>query len=63
MSRITMPLQSSDIVYDTMLTFWRTVTSIFFREIRPRGAYNIPKEGPVILVAAPHSNQVKWATA
>ena len=54
------PTRASDLTYDTALMMWRTVTSIFFREIRPRGAYNIPKEGPVILVAAPHSNQVRF---
>ena len=50
--------QHSDIVYETALFFWRTVTNIFFREIRPRGAFNIPHDGPVIFVAAPHHNQV-----
>ncbi|KAG2210538.1 hypothetical protein INT47_002480 [Mucor saturninus] len=30
---------------------------IFFREVRPRGAHRIPKEGPVIFVVAPHVNQ------
>lgn len=45
-------------VYEAQLSFWRTVMSIFFREIRPRGAFNIPKEGPVIFVGAPHHNQV-----
>ena len=50
--------EHSDIVYDTALFFWRTVTNIFFREIRPRGAFNIPHNGPVIFVAAPHHNQV-----
>ncbi len=35
-----------------------TVTrKIFFRDVVVRGAYNIPEEGPVIFVAAPHSNQ------
>ncbi|KAJ7285867.1 glycerol-3-phosphate O-acyltransferase [Mycena rebaudengoi] len=29
----------------------------FFREIRPRGAFNIPRDGPVIFVGAPHNNQ------
>ena len=51
--------QSSDIVYDAALVFWRAVTNVFFREIRPRGAFNIPREGPVIFVAAPHPNQVR----
>lgn len=53
--------QHSDIVYETALLFWRTVTNIFFREIRPRGAFNIPSDGPVIFVAAPHHNQVSAA--
>ncbi|KAI0721682.1 glycerol-3-phosphate O-acyltransferase [Cerioporus squamosus] len=48
---------NSDIVYDAALVFWRCVTNIFFREVRPRGAFNIPREGPVIFVAAPHNNQ------
>ncbi|KAI9497823.1 hypothetical protein BDB00DRAFT_867952 [Zychaea mexicana] len=30
---------------------------IFFREVRPRGAHRVPKEGPVIFVVAPHANQ------
>ncbi|KAF8326345.1 glycerol-3-phosphate O-acyltransferase [Cantharellus anzutake] len=47
----------ANITYDTVLFFWRVVTNIFFREIRPRGAWHIPKDGAVIFVAAPHSNQ------
>ncbi|TRM57587.1 glycerol-3-phosphate O-acyltransferase [Schizophyllum amplum] len=43
--------------YDTAMFFWKTITHIFFREIRPRGAYNIPRDGPVIFVGAPHNNQ------
>ncbi|KAF9451058.1 glycerol-3-phosphate O-acyltransferase [Macrolepiota fuliginosa MF-IS2] len=39
------------------MLFWRTITQIFFREIRPRGAFNIPRDGPVIFVGAPHNNQ------
>ncbi|KAJ7621426.1 hypothetical protein FB45DRAFT_929190 [Roridomyces roridus] len=39
------------------MLFWRIVTGIFFREIRSRGSYNIPKDGPVIFVGAPHHNQ------
>ncbi|KAI8998717.1 glycerol-3-phosphate O-acyltransferase [Trametes punicea] len=49
--------QKTDLVYDAALVFWRMVTNIFFREIRPRGAFNIPRQGPVIFVAAPHNNQ------
>ncbi|KIK58616.1 hypothetical protein GYMLUDRAFT_170760 [Collybiopsis luxurians FD-317 M1] len=40
------------------MLFWNLVVNIFFREIRPRGAYNIPPEGPVIFVGAPHANQM-----
>jgi glycerol-3-phosphate O-acyltransferase/dihydroxyacetone phosphate acyltransferase len=49
---------SPAITYEAALVFWRVVTQIFFREIRPRGAFNIPHNGPVIFVGAPHSNQV-----
>ncbi|KAL5521662.1 SCT1_1 [Sanghuangporus sanghuang] len=52
-----MPDHSPSYIYDVLLVIWRLVINIFFREIRPRGAYNIPKSGPVILVAAPHANQ------
>lgn len=51
--------KSPDIVYEGALLFWRTVTNIFFREVRPRGAFNIPRDGPVIFVAAPHHNQAR----
>ncbi|KIY73050.1 hypothetical protein CYLTODRAFT_440129 [Cylindrobasidium torrendii FP15055 ss-10] len=50
-------MASSDIPYDATMLFWRIVLAIFFREIRPRGAYNIPASGPVIFVGAPHHNQ------
>ncbi|KAJ7063279.1 glycerol-3-phosphate O-acyltransferase [Mycena amicta] len=43
--------------YAAVMAFWNVVTTIFFREIRPRGAFNIPTSGPVIVVVAPHSNQ------
>ncbi|KAI0082693.1 glycerol-3-phosphate O-acyltransferase [Panus rudis PR-1116 ss-1] len=46
-----------DYVYEAALLFWRTVVNIFFREVRPRGAFNIPRDGPVIFCAAPHHNQ------
>ncbi|OCF30421.1 glycerol-3-phosphate O-acyltransferase/dihydroxyacetone phosphate acyltransferase [Kwoniella heveanensis BCC8398] len=43
--------------YDLILIFWRVVINIFFREIRPRGAFNIPKDGPVLFICGPHANQ------
>ncbi|KAF9264708.1 glycerol-3-phosphate O-acyltransferase [Marasmius fiardii PR-910] len=48
---------SSHLTYDASILFWKLVVNIFFREIRPRGAFNIPRDGPIILVAAPHNNQ------
>lgn len=45
------------IVYDIVLWFWSVIFDCFFREIRPRGAFRLPKSGPVIFVAAPHANQ------
>ncbi|KAI6036613.1 hypothetical protein BKA83DRAFT_670255 [Pisolithus microcarpus] len=45
------------VAYETALMFWRIITQIFFREIRPRGGFNIPRDGPVIFAGAPHSNQ------
>lgn len=48
---------SPAITYEAALVFWRMVTQIFFREIRPRGAFHIPHEGPIIFVGAPHHNQ------
>lgn len=37
---------------------WVVMVDIFFREIRSRGSYRIPRRGAVIFVAAPHANQV-----
>jgi glycerol-3-phosphate O-acyltransferase/dihydroxyacetone phosphate acyltransferase len=45
--------------YDLALWLFNLMLSVFFREVRPRGAHKIPKDGPVIFVAAPHANQVK----
>ncbi|ESK96944.1 glycerol-3-phosphate o-acyltransferase [Moniliophthora roreri MCA 2997] len=47
----------SHLAYDASIIFWKFIVNIFFREIRPRGAFNIPRGGPIILVAAPHNNQ------
>lgn len=48
---------ASELVYDFILLILRSVFYIFFREVYPRGAHNIPREGPVILAIAPHHNQ------
>ncbi|KAF9375249.1 hypothetical protein CPB97_011577 [Podila verticillata] len=44
-------------IYDFVSFFFTVLLDIFFREIRPRGAHKVPKQGPVIFVAAPHANQ------
>ncbi|KAG9290933.1 hypothetical protein G9A89_011083 [Geosiphon pyriformis] len=43
--------------YDFVVFFFTVILDVFFREIRPRGSHKIPREGPVIFVAAPHANQ------
>ncbi|EIW72795.1 hypothetical protein TREMEDRAFT_70810 [Tremella mesenterica DSM 1558] len=48
---------AAGIMYDLVLIFWRFIINIFFREIRPRGAFNIPRDGPVLFICGPHSNQ------
>ncbi len=50
---------ASNLAYDLALLLFRGIINIFFREVRPRGAFNIPRDGPVIFVGAPHSNQVR----
>jgi glycerol-3-phosphate O-acyltransferase/dihydroxyacetone phosphate acyltransferase len=44
--------------YDMAQWFMSTLMELFFREIHPRGAWKVPKSGPVLFVAAPHANQV-----
>ncbi|KAG0347113.1 hypothetical protein BG004_000051 [Podila humilis] len=44
-------------IYDIVSFFFTVLLDIFFREIRPRGSHKVPKQGPVIFVAAPHANQ------
>ncbi|RHZ45378.1 hypothetical protein Glove_680g77 [Diversispora epigaea] len=44
-------------LYEIVVYFFSFVLDGFFREIKPRGSYKIPKDGPIIFVAAPHANQ------
>lgn len=44
-------------VYDVILYLLSNIFDCFFREIRSRGGYKVPKQGPIIFVAAPHANQ------
>ena len=45
-------------VYDTVLWLLSILVDLFFREVHPRGAWKVPRKGPIIVVAAPHANQV-----
>jgi 1-acyl-sn-glycerol-3-phosphate acyltransferase len=54
-------LYASSWSYSVFLFVWTNAVNTFFREIRPRGAVNIPRSGPVIFVAAPHHNQA-WCS-
>ena len=44
--------------YDTFLWTMSILADLFFREIHPRGAWKVPRNGPILFVAAPHANQV-----
>lgn len=44
-------------IYDLGLWMFTLCIDTFFREVFPRGAWRVPKQGPVIIVAAPHANQ------
>ncbi|KAI9761495.1 MAG: hypothetical protein M4579_001005 [Chaenotheca gracillima] len=44
-------------VYDLSLWLFSILVDLFFREVHPRGAWKIPRRGPVMFVAAPHANQ------
>lgn len=45
------------LAYDFVLWLLSIIFDCFFREIRPRGAFRLPRKGPVIYVGAPHANQ------
>ncbi|KAJ3987301.1 glycerol-3-phosphate O-acyltransferase [Lentinula detonsa] len=57
MAAAALKIDNSHLSYEASILFWKLIVNIFFREIRPRGAFNIPGKGPVIFVAAPHNNQ------
>lgn len=43
--------------YRLVVCFFVFIRKIFFRDVIVRGSHKIPKNGPVIFVAAPHCNQ------
>ena len=44
-------------VHDLFMAFMSAVMSSFFRETGARGQHNVPTEGPILFVCAPHANQ------
>lgn len=46
-------------VYDMILWIMSVLVDLFFREVHPRGAWKVPQKAPIIVVAAPHANQVR----
>lgn len=44
-------------IYDSILWAFCVVFDCFFREIRSRGGFKVPKQDSIIFVAAPHANQ------
>ncbi|KAG0127987.1 hypothetical protein HOY82DRAFT_566791 [Tuber indicum] len=44
-------------LYDLILWSFSILVDLFFREVHPRGAFRIPRRGPIIFVGAPHANQ------
>lgn len=52
---------ASNMFYDLLVMMWKAMINLFFREIRSRGAWKVPREGEgaVIFVVGPHHNQVR----
>lgn len=44
--------------YDAFLHTFSVLVDLFFREVHPRGAWRVPRSGPILFIAAPHANQV-----
>ncbi|KAK4219921.1 glycerol-3-phosphate O-acyltransferase 1 [Rhypophila decipiens] len=47
----------SNFKYDIFLWSLSILVDLFFREVHPRGAWRVPRTGPILFVAAPHANQ------
>ncbi|KUI53573.1 hypothetical protein VP1G_00866 [Cytospora mali] len=43
--------------YDSFLWCMSVFVDLFFREVHPRGSWKVPRQGPILFVAAPHANQ------
>lgn len=45
------------VFFELLILFCRIILYIFFREVRERNSFNVPKKGATIVVVAPHANQ------
>lgn len=54
------PAPTSSRMYDLILTMFSPSLDICVREVQVRGSWRVPSDGAVILVAAPHANQVSF---
>lgn len=48
--------------YDSFLWCMSVFVDLFFREVHPRGSWKVPRQGPILFVAAPHANQVSTSS-
>lgn len=48
---------AASIIYTGFRVVFKTITHIFFREIKTTDIQNIPKSGPCIFIVGPHANQ------
>ncbi|CAI4056238.1 hypothetical protein SUVZ_02G1050 [Saccharomyces uvarum] len=51
------PSAIKKVLYSIATWLLYNIFHCFFREIKGRGSYKVPQQGPVIFVAAPHANQ------
>ncbi|KTW25978.1 hypothetical protein T552_03252 [Pneumocystis carinii B80] len=50
-------MEFTNFTYDIILWMMTALLDLFFREVKTRGSFRIPKRGGLIFVVAPHANQ------
>ena len=50
-------MSGSSFYYSFVVWFFVLIKKVFFRDVIVRGSHKIPKNVPIIFVAAPHCNQ------
>ncbi|KAJ1538677.1 hypothetical protein HK405_013566, partial [Cladochytrium tenue] len=51
------PADKASLRYHAVVGLFKFSLDIFYREVRSRGLYKVPRTGPVIFVIAPHASQ------